>query len=225
MSKLFIVATPIGNMRDITFRAIDTLGSVKLILAEDTRTTQNLLAHYNIPRPEIWSFFEGNEEKQIENVLARLLAGVDVALVSESGTPIVSDPGYKLVREAINRGFKVEAIPGASAIITALVSSGLPPDKFLFIGFLPKKPGKRHALLEQTKNSGLQTTVILYESPFRVVKTLAELKEVFGDINVVLARELTKMHEEIRRETISEAITHFANYSPKGEFVILFSSG
>lgn len=222
MSKLFIVATPIGNLRDITFRAIEILGSVNLILAEDTRTIQNLLTHYNIPKPEIWSFFEGNEEKQIENVLGRIARGDNVALVSESGTPIISDPGYKLVRGAIEQGIALEAIPGPSAAITALVSSGLPPDKFLFIGFLPKKPGKKHSLLEQIKNSNLETSVILYESPYRVLKTLGELEEVFGDINVVLSRELTKIHEEVRRETISEALSHFTKTPPKGEFTILF---
>lgn len=223
MGKLFIVATPIGNIKDITFRALETLKSVDLILAEDTRTTQNLLTRYEIPKPEIWSFFEGNEEKQITHVIERLKRGDSIALVSESGTPLVSDPGYKLVREAIKTGIIVEGIPGPSAAIAALTVSGFPPDKFLFLGFLPKKGGKKKSMLEQIKTSGISTTVIVYESPFRVVKTLGEIKEIFGDINVVICRELTKIHDEIRREKISESINHFEKTIPKGEFVVLMN--
>ncbi len=222
MGKLFIVSTPIGNLGDITFRALETLKSVDLILAEDTRTTQNLLAHYQIPKPEIWSFFEGNEERQINHVLSRLRQGENIALVSESGTPVISDPGYKLIREVISRGMPVEEIPGPSAVITALVLSGLPPDKFIFLGFLPKKPGKRKSILEQIKTSNLQSTIIFYESPYRVVKTLGEISKNFGDIDIVICREITKLHEETRREKISESIAHFQKTNPRGEFTILF---
>ena len=225
--KLFIVSTPIGNFEDITLRALSTLRDADVILAEDTRTTANLLRHYNIPRKEIISFFEGNEEKRNPEVLNLLISGKNIALDSESGTPLVSDPGYKLVRELVSNGIKIETIPGPSALVAALVVSGLPTNSFLFLGFLPKKSGKAKTILENTK-SVLSTlsqckSVILYESPHRIVKTLQLIEDVYGDIEVVVARELTKIHEEIRREKVSLAINHFMQNAPRGEFTLLFS--
>ncbi|MAG59399.1 16S rRNA (cytidine(1402)-2'-O)-methyltransferase [Candidatus Woesebacteria bacterium] len=220
MSKLYIISTPIGNLEDITFRAIRTLGKADTILAEDTRSTQNLLKHYDIQNKKLISFFDGNEEKRIPEAIDLLKAGKDIVLVSESGTPLVSDPGYKLVRETIQSGIQVEAIPGPTAAIVALTVSGLPPDKFTFLGFLPKKEGKARKTLEELRPS--QGTIILYESPYRVVKTLQLIKEVFGDIDIAAARELTKIHEEVRREKVSRSIDHFTKTKPKGEFVILF---
>ncbi|OGY10414.1 MAG: 16S rRNA (cytidine(1402)-2'-O)-methyltransferase [Candidatus Blackburnbacteria bacterium RIFCSPHIGHO2_12_FULL_41_13b] len=225
--KLFIISTPIGNFEDITLRALSTLRDADVILAEDTRTTANLLKHYNIPRKEIISFFEGNEEKRHPEILNLLITGKNVALVSESGTPLVSDPGYKLIRELVSNGIKIETIPGPTALVAALVVSGLPTNSFLFMGFLPKKSGKAKTILENTKSalSALSQckSVILYESPHRIVKTLQLVKDVFGEIDVVVARELTKIHEEVRREKVSQAIEYFTTTKPRGEFVLLFS--
>lgn len=225
--KLFIVSTPIGNFEDITLRALSTLRDAEVILAEDTRTTANLLRYYDIPRKEIISFFEGNEEKRNPEVLNLLISGKNIALVSESGTPLVSDPGYKLIRELVSNGIKIETIPGPTALVAALVISGLPTNSFLFLGFLPKKSGKAATILENTK-SALSTlsqckSVILYESPHRIIKTLQLIEDVYGDIEVVVARELTKIHEEVRREKVSAAINHFTQQKPRGEFVVLFS--
>lgn len=226
--KLSIVATPIGNMEDITFRAIITLRKCDLILAEDTRTTGGLLKHYDITHKEVVSFFEGNEERKINFAITLLLQGKHVALASESGTPTISDPGYKLVREAINAGVIVESIPGPTALISALTSSGLPTNAFLFLGFLPKKKSHAKKLLLQTKDS-LQDieqlkTVLFYESPHRLIKSLQLIKEVFGNADIVVARELTKMHEEVRRENVTQAIEHFETSKPRGEFVVLLST-
>lgn len=224
MGTLFIIATPIGNLKDVTYRALEVMRSVNLILAEDTRSAKNLLNSYDIQKPEIWSLFEGNEERQIGSVLERLGKDENIALISESGTPIISDPGYKLVRETIKRGIKVESLPGPSAAIAALTVSGLPPDKFLFLGFLPKSSGKRLKLLENIAllNQFIKATVVIYESPHRLTKTLEELRQKFGDIDIVICRELTKIHEEVRREKISESLAHFEQTPPKGEFTILF---
>lgn len=225
--KIYIVSTPIGNLQDITFRAIDTLKSVDLILAEDTRSTGTLLAHYNITGHEMLSFYEGNEEQRFPFIFKCLQEGKNIALVSESGTPLVSDPGYKLIHEFVKYGIQVVSIPGPTALISALAVSGLPTNAFLFLGFLPKKEGKAKNTLEQTKLalSTLETckTVILYESPHRIVKTLKNINNTFGDIDVVIARELTKIYEEIRREKVSESIKHFTDTVPRGEFTLLFS--
>ncbi len=217
---LFIVSTPIGNIKDITLRAIETLKDVDYILCEDTRKTGHLLNEYQISKKMV-IFNDFNEERMINTVVGELEKGLRIALVSDAGTPLVSDPGYKLVREAISKNIKIEVIPGASGVIAALAISGLPTDKFLFLGFLPKKDGKREKLLTDTKEavSKVKSTVIIYESPFRVLKTLAQIKNVFGDVDVVVARELTKMHEETIRGKISEIS---AKIKPKGEFVILF---
>lgn len=228
MGKLYLVATPIGNLADITLKALRVLQEVDVILAEDTRTTVNLLKHYKLPQKEIVSCFEGNEQKRQPEVCKLLQAGKNIALVSESGTPLVSDPGYKLVRELIKQGIGIEAVPGPTALITALIISGLPTNAFLFLGFLPKKEGKARQTLQNTKSalSALNQckSVILYESPHRVIRTLEQIKEVFGETDVVAARELTKIHEEVRREKVSYAIEYFTNTKPRGEFTILFAA-
>lgn len=220
--KLYIVATPIGNLGDITLRALKVLREVDIILAEDTRKTRNLLTHHGIPRKELISYFEGNEKKRIPEVLKYLKEGRNVALVSESGTPLISDPGFKLVRELISQNIPVEVVPGPTAFIAALTLSGLPPDKFVFLGFLPKKLGKAKRLLEGAKQLGY--TTILYESPHRLLKTLHLLEEVFGEVELVVARELTKLHEEVRREKVSKSILHFNKVRPKGEFALLLKA-
>lgn len=223
MGRLFIIATPIGNLKDITLRAIETLKSVDYVLCEDTRVTGKLLNAYDIDK-RMTAFNEFNESVKASEVLAALESGASLALVSDAGTPLVSDPGYKLVRDAIAKGIKVESIPGPSAVVTALTVSGLAPDRFLYIGYLPKKDGKRKSLLGEVKTllDTLRTTVVFYESPFRLLKALEEVKEVFGDIDIVTCRELTKMHEEVRREKVSESIAHFTKTAPKGEFTVLF---
>ena len=221
--KLYIVATPIGNLADITLRAIETLKSVGLVVCEDTRVTGKLLKHFEIEKPMI-AINDFNEVKKVPSVCQHLLAGGDVALVSDAGTPLISDPGFKLVREAIEKGIKVESIPGPSSPIAALTVSGLPPDKFTFVGYLPKKDAKRKKLLEDLKKSRqiIKSTIIAFESPYRLLKTLEDIRAVFGDIEVVVCRELTKMHEEIFRGYISESEDHFSKADPKGELTLLW---
>ena len=218
MAKLTIVPTPIGNLEDITLRALKTLQRVRLILAEDTRTSGLLLHHFEIKCP-LQSYHMHNEHKMLESICARIEVAEDVALVSDAGTPAISDPGFLLVRECLRRGIEVECLPGATAFVPALVASGLPADRFVFEGFLPQKKG-RQTRLNALKDE--ERTVVLYESPYRVLKTLAQIGEIRGlDCPVVAARELTKMHEEFVRGTVSELITHFTNKAPKGEFVLL----
>lgn len=233
MGTLYIVSTPIGNMEDITLRARRILSEVDIIACEDTRKTGMLLSPTRSHlvrgltsqrRPQFLSYYEENELRRIPEIIQLLKEGKNVALVSNAGTPTISDPGFKLVRECIRDGIKIEAIPGVSAILAALVSSGLPTDKFLFLGFLPLKPSKRQViwnLLTTMLQCTVAVTIIIYESPYKLVKTLKEMKEVFGDIDIVICRELTKIHEEIRREKVSEAIEHFERVKPKGEFTIL----
>ena len=228
MGTLYIVATPIGNLKDITLRAIEILKSMDLIVCEDTRVTGRLLSHYEIQR-KMLALNDFNEERKVPEIINYLKDGMDVALVSDAGTPLISDPGYKLVREAIRVGIRVGTIPGPSALISALTISGKPPDKFLFLGYLPKKPVKRKKILQSLSsilqsmvNSELKATVILYESPYRLVEMLKDVLEVFGDVDITICRELTKMHEEVRREKVSESIKHFSEVTPKGEFTILF---
>ena len=240
MGTLYIVATPIGNLQDLSLRAVDILSKVEIIACEDTRRTGLLFKHIkespyirshlaqgdslSNTKPTLLSYYEQNEFKRIPQILNALINGVDVALVSDSGTPTISDPGFKLVRECIAQGIKVESIPGPSAAISALVVSGLPTDKFLFLGFPPKKEGHRKKLFQSllSATNVIKATVIMFEAPHRLCKTLEEIKDVFGDIDIVIARELTKVHEELRREKISESIVHFNKLSPRGEFVILF---
>ena len=229
MGILYIVSTPIGNLQDITLRAVDVIKDTEYIACEDTRKTGFLIKSLSekfgsFDDKFLFSVYEENEIKRIPEVLNLLENGKNVALISDAGTPLVSDPGFKLVRECIAKGAKVESIPGPSSIISALVVSGLPTDKFTFVGFLPKKPGHRISFLEKLKQSLelVKSTVIMFESPFRLLKTLGELKEVFGDREVVVARELTKIHEEVKREKVSELEAYFQKTSPKGEIVILF---
>lgn len=224
---LFIVATPIGNLQDITLRAIDTLKSVSCIASEDTRKTGILLKVIGVTnKPLLISYYDQTEEMRIPNILNLLINGQDVALVSDSGTPLISDPGFRLVREAKKQGINVVSIPGPSAVISALASSGLPTDKFLFLGFLPRKDGNREKLLTETKQSSLkiEPTIIIYEAPHRLIKTLQSIEKVFGNIEIVLARELTKVHEEIVLLTVQEAMETYKSRNPKGEFVVLFNT-
>lgn len=226
MGILYIVATPIGNLQDITKRAIETLKNSNAILCEDTRRTGILLKTLGIEFKKLVSYYEENEAQRIPEVISFLKESGTIALVSDAGTPTISDPGFKLVRECIKEGIKVESIPGPSAFVSALVSSGLPTDKFLFLGYPPDKPGHRIKFFENTLSLTkiLKQTVIFYEAPHKLITTLKDLKSVVGDINIVLGRELTKIHEEIRREKISESLDHFSKVNPKGEFVVLFSS-
>lgn len=219
MGTLYLVSTPIGNLEDVTLRAKRVLSEVDIVACEDTRKTGNLLMKLSIPAPRLLSYYEENELKRIPQIIQLLKEGKNVALVSNAGTPTVSDPGFKLVRECIKEKIKVESVPGASAVLTALVSSGLPTDKFLFLGYLPKKQGKRKKILSSLPT---KTTIIFFESPYRLLKSLKEIKDIFGDIEIVLCRELTKVHEEIRREKISQTIAHFEKVKPKGEFTLLF---
>jgi len=224
---LYLVATPIGNLEDITFRALNALFSVEKILCEDTRKTLNLLNHYQKPGqrlPKLLSFYEENELKRIPEVISELQKGKEIALVTNSGTPAISDPGFKLVRECWRKGIKVISVPGPSSPIASLACSGLPTDKFLFLGFLPNKSGQRVKLLEKVKQATdtLPATVIFFESPFRLVKSLADLKNIFGDIEIVICRELTKIYEETKRGKVSALLNELKEKQPKGEFTILF---
>lgn len=218
MAKLTIVPTPIGNLEDITLRALSTLKRVRLVLAEDTRTTGILLAHFGIKCP-LQSHHMHNEHKTLEVICRRIEECEDVALVSDAGTPAISDPGFLLVRECIRRGIEVECLPGPTAFVPALVASGLPCDRFVFEGFLPQKKGRQTKLRELAEE---ERTTILYESPFRVVKTLTQLAEYKGeDCPAAACRELSKLHEEIVRGTLKELIEHFQQTPPKGEFVLI----
>jgi len=226
MGILYIVPTPIGNLQDLTLRAVKVLQEVDVIACEDTRKTGILLSQALSPdckKPRLVSYYEQNELQRIPEVIAALKDGLNIALVSDAGTPTISDPGFKLVRECIGQGIKIESLPGASSAITALTASGLPTDKFLFVGYPPKKSGHRKTLFENLTKMPLKTTIILFEGPHHIIRTLEGMKEVFGDIDIVICRELTKIYEEIRREKISESIAHFTKTLPKGEFVILFN--
>ena len=215
---LYIIPTPIGNLEDITLRAIRLLKEVDLILAEDTRTTSFLLKHYEIQN-KMQSFHKYNEHKALMSIINRLTAGENIALVSDAGTPGISDPGFLIARECARAEIKVECLPGATALIPALVASGIPADRFCFEGFLPLKKGRQTRLKELAEET---RTIILYESPYRVVKTLKQLGETMGeDRYVAVCREISKLHEEIVRGTINDAISHFEAKEPKGEFVIV----
>lgn len=216
---LYIVSTPIGNLKDMTLRAIDILKSVDLIAAEDTRHTKILTAHYDIKTP-LTSYFEHNRVTKGDYLVKALKEGKNIALVSDAGTPGISDPGAHIIKLAIENDIKVEQIPGPTAMISALVLSGLPTDRFIFEGFLSSKPGTRKNRLKEFLNE--KRTIVLYESPHRLVKTLRDIYDVFGDIQVACLRELTKKFEEIRRQSASQLIEHFTNTKPLGEFVICF---
>lgn len=237
MGTLYLVATPIGNLKDITLRAIEALNSAEYIACEDTRKSGMLLKYVReLPfslakqdqgKPMLISYHEHNELFKNQNILNLLLNGKNVVLISDAGTPTISDPGFKLVRECIREGIRVESIPGPSSVITALTVSGLPTDKFLFLGYLPIKMGKRTKQLQGIKDmfsssEYVRPTIIFFEAPHRLLKTLEELKNVYGDIYIVVARELTKVHEEVKRGRISEVLEQFSSKPPKGEIVVMF---
>lgn len=214
---LYIVGTPIGNLNDITLRALETLKTVDVIACEDTRQTAKLLQRYEISKPLV-SLHEQNERARTPELLGKLRAGQSIALVSDGGTPLISDPGWWLVRKALDEKLPVSWIPGPTALIGALVLSGLPTERFVFEGFLPVKPGARRKRLEALKDE--ERTVMLYESPHRLLKTLQDVEDVLGDIPLAVSRELTKQFEETRREHVSALRTRFAAHPPRGEFVI-----
>jgi len=218
MSKLFLVPTPIGNLEDITFRSVRILNEADLILAEDTRTSGKLLKHFDI-KPPMQSFHMHNEHKVLDKMVDKLKLGIKIALISDAGTPGISDPGFLLVRACVEEGIETECLPGATALIPALVQSGFPTDRFIFEGFLPPKKGRQTRLKlwsEETR------TIVFYESPHKIVKTLSQLQEfVGGDRRLSVSRELSKKFEETVRGTVNELILHFTNKAPKGEFVIV----
>lgn len=224
MEKLYIIATPIGNLKDITFRALETLQSVDIIICEDTRRTSLLLQHYQIKKP-LLTLNDYNEAKVVPSLIQKLKEGQNLALVSDSGTPLISDPGYKLVRTCLEQNIAVDSLPGPSAVVTALTLSGLPPDKFLFLGYLPEKPGKRIDLLQKLSPiyNLLPTTYIAFAAPHKLIKTLEDMLQVFGDIEVVLAHELTKIHQSVRKEKIKKWLENFRKQPPKGEYILLFN--
>ena len=218
MGTLYVVPTPVGNLEDITMRALRVLREADLVLAEDTRTSGNLLRHYDIHRPML-SFHKFNEHQVVSSIVSRLQGGESMALVSDADTPGISDPGYLLVREAIQAGVEVITLPGATAFVPALVSSGLPCDKFCFEGFLPQKKGRMTRLQELADEP---RTMIFYESPHRVVKALEQFIETFGASRPVsVCREITNMHEESVRGTLEDVLAHFQENEPRGEFVII----
>ncbi len=214
---LYIVPTPIGNLEDITLRALRVLREVSLIAAEDTRTTARLLAHYGIQTPQT-SYHEHNKLTKLDLVLTALETG-DVALVSDAGTPGLSDPGYELIRAAIKAGVQIVPLPGASALLPALVASGLPTDRFTYLGFLPRRPQARRAVLGEAKT--LRDTLVIYEAPHRLIETLTDIREVLGIRQVVVARELTKLYEEIWRGPVDRAIVHFTDRPVRGEITLV----
>lgn len=218
MGKLYVVPTPVGNMEDMTFRAIRILKEADLILAEDTRTSGILLKHYEI-KNAMQSHHKFNEHQKVESIVNRIKGGQTVALISDAGTPGISDPGFLVVRECVRNGIEVQCLPGATAFVPALVSSGLPDERFCFEGFLPQKKGRMtrlNALKEETR------TMIFYESPYRLLKTLTQFAEIFGaDRPVSVCREISKIHEESVRGTLQEVIAHFTETEPRGEIVII----
>ncbi len=220
--KLYVVATPIGNLDDFSVRALNTLKNVSVVLSEDTRETDKLFRKYSIQNKQI-SYRDQNHDRIYPQVKDILNAGQDLAIVSDSGTPVISDPGFKLVSQLADEGYEIVSIPGPSAIISALSISGLPTDKFTFLGFLPKSSTQRKNLL--TQYGQLDTTIIIYESPFRIGKMLDEISEALGDRYVVLANDLTKMYEKLQRGKVSELITQFSGKQNKfkGEFVVLIA--
>jgi len=217
---LYLVSTPIGNLEDITLRALRVLKEVDLVAAEDTRRTRKLFNHYQINTP-LTSYFEHSSFKKTQSLLSQLKKGKDIALVSEAGTPSISDPGFKLTKQAIENRLKVVPIPGASALITALSASGLPTNNFIFEGFIPRKPGKRRNFFLSLKDQ--EKTLIFYESPRRLIITLKDLLAVLGDRHIVIARELTKIFEEMIRGRVSEVIELLEDKTIKGEITILVS--
>lgn len=218
MSKLYLVPTPVGNLEDMTFRAVNVLKSVDCILAEDTRTSAVLMKHYGIGTPLV-SHHKFNEHKTSEGVAERILGGQDIALVTDAGTPGISDPGFLLVRTCVEKGVEVECLPGATAFVPALVNSGLPCERFTFEGFLPQKKGKNKKVQDLAEE---ERTMIFYESPFRLVKTLELFAQYFGEERqACVSREISKLHEENFRGTLKDCIEHFSQKDVKGEIVIV----
>jgi len=221
IGTLYIVATPIGNLQDVTLRAIETLKAVDLIACEDTRQTGKLLARHTVRRP-LTSLHDHNERQRVPALLRELAAGRSIALVSDGGTPLVSDPGWRLVHHALETDVPVTWVPGPTALIGALVLSGLPTDRFVFEGFLPAKPTARRRRLEALRDE--DRTVIVYESPHRLVRTLTDIRDVLGEVPATCARELTKAFEEVRRGRVSELIRHFERSPARGECTVVFRS-
>ncbi len=220
MGTLYMVPTPVGNLKDMTFRAIEVLQSVQTVLAEDTRVTGNLLKHYSIAT-KLFALHQNNEHRMVERIVERLAQGEDMAMVTDAGTPGISDPGFLLVREAVKAGVTVITLPGATAFVPALVNSGLPCDKFFFEGFLPQKKGRATRI---TAISELPCTVVLYESPHKLLKTLEQLKEACGsERGISASREISKLYEETVRGTLAEVIAHFTQHGVRGEFVLVLS--
>ena len=218
MGKLYVVPTPVGNMEDMTFRAIRVLKEADLILAEDTRTSGILLKHYEI-KNAMQSHHKFNEHQTVESIVNRIKGGQTVALISDAGTPGISDPGFLVVRECVRNGIEVQCLPGATAFVPALVSSGLPDERFCFEGFLPQKKGRMTRLNALKEETG---TMMFYESPYRLLKTLTQFAEIFGaDRPVSVCREISKIHEESVRGTLQEVIAHFTETEPRGEIVII----
>ena len=219
--KLYLVATPIGNLEDITYRAVRVLGEVELIACEDTRQTRKLLYHYGIAKPTI-SYHDHNEAQRAAELAQRMQSGASVALVSDAGMPLVSDPGYRLVQAAIEAGIPVEPLPGPSAALAALTVSGLPSDRFLFAGFLPSRKGERRSALEEL--ASVRATLIFFESAQRLAETLADMVEILGVRSAAVAREMTKLHEEVRRGLLADLASHYARHgAPKGEVTLVVS--
>lgn len=218
--KLYLVPTPVGNLQDITLRALEVLKEVDLVACEDTRRSGQLLAHFGLKKQKI-SYFEHNEMKRVPRIVAMLKDGSSVAIISDGGSPGLSDPAYRLVCAAVEENIPVEALPGPTALIPALTASGLPTDRFFFEGFLPVKPGKRRKRLEQLRE--YPHTLVIYESVHRIRKTLADMAVIFGDRQVCLGREISKMHEEFIRGGAAEVSEHFEDIKPRGEFVIVIA--
>ncbi len=217
MGTLYLVATPIGNLEDISLRALRILKEVPLIAAEDTRRAQRLLSHYQIRTP-VTSYYRDNELEKLDSLLRELERG-DLALISEAGTPTISDPGYPLVKAALEQGFPVVPIPGPSAITCALAASGIPSQQFLYLGFLPRRASDRQKLLERV--AGEPYTLVVFEAPHRLKESLGDMQRLWGERRAALARELTKLHEEILRGTLSELAEHFQSVQPRGEFTLV----
>ncbi len=218
--KLYLVPTPVGNLGDMTYRGVEVLKSVDLILAEDTRTSRVLMQHYGIETP-LQSYHIFNEHQTVAGLVERLLSGTTIAVVTDAGTPGISDPGFLLVREAVKAGVEVECLPGATAFVPALIDSGLPCDRFVFLGFLPHKKGRQTAIKALADE---ERTMVVYESPYRLVRLLEELREVLGEERQVsVSREISKLHAETARGTVAEVLTHFSQKEVKGEIVVIIS--
>ena len=218
--KLYLVPTPVGNLGDMTYRGVEVLRSVDLILAEDTRTSRVLMQHYGIETP-MQSYHIFNEHQTVADLVERLKGGTTIAVVTDAGTPGISDPGFLLVREAVKAGVEVECLPGATAFVPALIDSGLPCDRFTFLGFLPHKKGRQTAIRALADE---ERTMVIYESPFRLVKLLEELAEVLGEERQVsVSREISKLHAETARGTLAEVLAHFRQKEVKGEIVVILS--